>query len=1139
MLSIAADKSNFDFLDTHDTQLTRLGLLAEHFFKLDPNTCLLKLGQFGELLAQICAAKTGQYRDEREDQADLLRRLKFGGFVPPDIAELFHRVRLLRNKATHARTGNHSEALTALKIARQLAIWFERTFGNDPNFNPGQFVPPPDPAAASAALQEELASLRKKLDDSRTEAERVRLMALEAERLRLSAEELARREHEERTIWEQLASEADQARAALTAQLASLQTVTVRTPQREIDQIVSKAKQAATKVELDEAVTRSIIDEQLRVAGWEVDSQTLRYAAGTRPAKNHNMAIAEWPTASGPADYALFVGTQCIGVIEAKRQRINISGAIDQAERYAKGFQFGAEAEAISGPWTADGYRVPFVFASNGRPYLRQLETESGIWFRDVRKPTNLRRALAGWLTPDGLRSMLQLDITEAQATLTATPINFAFPLRPYQRKAIERVEAALADERRRTILLAMATGTGKTKLAIALLYRLLEAKRFRRVCFVVDRSTLGEQAASEFNSTQIVTAKTFADIFGLKGLADVWPDPDTRVHICTIQGLVKRVLYNNDPTQLPPVDQYDLMVVDECHRGYLLDREMSDAELGFRDQADYISKYRQVLEYFDATKIGLTATPALHTVEIFGDPIFTYSYREAVIDGFLVDHEPPVQITTALSQAGIVFQAGEEIELLDTHTGQLDLTRVPDEVRFEVDAFNKKVITVEFNRVVAEELARHIDPNLPGKTLIFATSDRHADIVVNEIKTAFAAAYGQIEDGDVRKITGYVDNAEGLIRAYRNDSQPKIAVTVDLLTTGVDVPKIENLVFLRRVNSRILYEQMLGRATRLCPEIGKEVFHIFDAVDLYSKLQNLTTMQPVVVNPNIKLNQLFEELGRVDVAQTEQLATIRDQLVVKLRRLQPKLSPDAQQQFQQAAGETFEATLTRLMSEPLPDVAAWVSARPQMVALLTREAANANANSVDTRLVVSHHLDEVIGVTHGYGSGMQPDDFLDNFGAFVRDNVNKIAALTVVVQRPRDLTSAELRQLRLELDQLGYSDMALRSAWHDVRNADIAASIIGFVRQAALGDPLIPYPERVGAAIRRISARRALTRIQQDWLRKIGEQIEKQIVIDKSAFDREPFSTDGGFNRFNRVFNGELETVLADINEELWKNVS
>jgi type I restriction enzyme R subunit len=389
------------------------------------------------------------------------------------------------------------------------------------------------------------------------------------------------------------------------------------------------------------------------------------------------MAIAEWPTKSGPADYALFVGTRCIAVVEAKRQNRNVSAFIDQAQRYARGFRFDGGAEAISGPWTesADAsFRVPFVFSANGRPYLKQVETQSGIWFRDTRKPANLRRALVDWPTPDGLQGMLDIDVETAQAELKATPIEFGFPLRPYQKRAIQLVEEAL-DSGGRTMLLAMATGTGKTKLAIALLYRLLSAKRFRRVCFVVDRSALGTQAAGEFATTRIVSTKTFADIFGLKGLGDIKPDSETKVHICTIQGLVKRVLYTADSSDAPPVDQYDLMVIDECHRGYLLDREMSDAELGFRNQDDYVSKYRRVLEYFDAVKIGLTATPALHTVDIFGHPIFTYSYREAVIDDFLIDHDPPLQITTALSQAGINFKKGESVELIDTRTGAIRRT--------------------------------------------------------------------------------------------------------------------------------------------------------------------------------------------------------------------------------------------------------------------------------------------------------------------------------------------------------------------------------------------------------------------------------------------------------------------------------
>ena len=503
-------------------------------------------------------------------------------------------------------------------------------------------------------------------------------------------------------------------------------------------------------------------------------------------------------------------------------------------------------------------------------------------------------------------------------------------------------------------------------------------------------------------------------------------------------------------------------MVVDECHRGYLLDREMSDAELSFRGQEDYISKYRRVLEYFDAVKVGLTATPALHTTDIFGDPIFTYSYRQAVIDGHLIDHEPPVRIETALARSGIIFQKGAQLDLLNTTTGEIGLAHAPDEIHFEVDQFNKQVITPEFNRVVAEELANHIDPDAPGagKTLIFAATDAHADIVVSAVKKAFAAKYGEIDDAAVKKITGSVDNVRTLIRSFRNDATPKIAVTVDLLTTGVDVPSITNLVFLRRVNSRILYEQMIGRATRLCPEIGKEVFRIFDAIDLYPHLENLTDMKPVVVNPSINFEQLIKELIAAD--QDAHRETIRDQLAVKLRRRLKKLPVEARTRYEEAAGEAPEATLKRLLEAKPAELSKWFASRPAIAPILDWRSEGDTPRFVP----ISPHSDEVVAVTRGYGKATKPEDFLEGFVAYVRDNVNTIAALKLVVQRPRDLTRADLKEVRAALDLKGYSEANLRRAWADAKNADVAASIIGFVRQAALGDPLIPYGDRVKAAM-------------------------------------------------------------------------
>jgi type I restriction enzyme R subunit len=1122
--------ANFGFLIAHDVRLVTLGGLAERYFRDDPSTSIVKLRQFAELTAKMIAAHHGSYRDERETFEEILRRLSYERIIPKEVADVFHALRKAGNAAVHEAAGGHGEALTALKFARSLGVWFHRSYGRQPGFKPGAFVPPPEPEDVTASLREEIEALRRKVIETEDAATAARRDAEELAQAHVSFEVRLSREAEDRATWEQLAQETEAEKAALVAKLASIQAQAEEAPRAEAIELIERGQEAATKLDLDEAETRALIDQQLRDRGWEADTRTLRHSAGIRPAKGRNMAIAEWPTSNGPADYALFIGTTLIAVVEAKRRRKNVSAAIDQAERYSVGIKESSDFSFSGGPWGE--HRVPFVFAANGRSYLKQIETESGIWFRDTRRAANHRRALVDWLTPEGLSGLLEVDQNAANAALKSQPFEFGFPLRHYQEAAIRAVETALSDEQR-SLLVAMATGTGKTKLAIALLYRLLSAKRFRRICFVVDRSALGHQTEGEFSTTKVVSGKTFAEIFGLKGLEDVTPDLETKVHICTIQGLVKRVLYAADTSEAPSVDQYDLMVIDECHRGYLLDREMSDAELSFRGQEDYISKYRRVLEYFDAVKIGLTATPALHTTDIFGEPIFRYSYREAVIDGFLIDHEPPIRIETALARAGITFKKNEQLDLLNTQTGAIDLTHAPDEINFEVEQFNKQVITPEFNRVVAEELAKHIDPALPGKTLIFAATDAHADIVVDAIKKAFAGAYGEIDDAAVRKITGSVDKVQNLIRSFRNDANPKIAVTVDLLTTGIDVPKITNLVFLRRVNSRILYEQMIGRATRRCDEIGKEVFRIFDAVDLYPHLQNLTDMKPVVVNPSISFEQLVIEMtGATDDAQRE---AIREQFIVKLRRRLKKLPDEARERFEAVAGETPESMLQRLLDGSAPDLAAWLKDHAAIGPILDWQSDGDNPRYIP----ISHHADEIVAVTRGYGDAEKPEDYLESFSAFVRDNINTIAALKLVVQRPRDLTRVDLKELRLALDRKGYSEANLRRAWADAKNEEIAASIIGFVRQAAIGDPLVPYEDRVKAAMRAIMASRPWTEPQKRWLKRIGEQVEKEVIVDRAAIDKEPFIADGGFTRLNKVFGGELETILAGINEEMWKKTA
>jgi type I restriction enzyme R subunit len=1118
---------NFAFLRVHDVRLVQLGALAERYFTDDPSTALFKLRQYAEVMVKIVAARTATDLLPNDTFADILRRLKAERVLPQPAAELFYKLKDTGNTAVHDLAGTHRDALVSLRLARELGIWFHRTFANEPNFSAGPFIPPKPPEDPSAVLKAEITELRRKADEAQTAAARAAAEAAAHFEAAMSEKERARREAEDRATWEQLATDTEARVLRLSAELETLRAAAQAQPQA-VEAIIEHAETAAREINLDEVATRSLIDLQLRQAGWEADTQTLRFSEGTRPAKGRSLAIAEWPTESGPADYALFVGFTLVGVVEAKRRNRSVMEVLPQAERYSKGARLHGSHVADGGPWGA--YKVPFIFSANGRPYLKQIEALSGIWRRDIRRPANPAEVISAWPTPQGLLDRLAIDKDAAQAALKETGFEFGFPLRAYQKRAIETVEACLAEERRQ-MLVAMATGTGKTKLAIAMLYRLLNAKRFRRICFVVDRSALGDQTQREFETTKVVNGKEFADIFGIEGLANIKPDPATRMHICTIQGLVKRVLYADDPADAPPIDQYDLMIVDECHRGYLLDREMSDTELSFRSQNDYVSKYRRVLEYFDAVKIGLTATPALHTTDIFGKPVFTYSYREAVVDGFLIDHEPPLRIETELSTGGIHFTKGETVEVVHTKSGTLKTAELPDDLDFEVEQFNKSVLTPKFNKAIAEELVGHIDLADPDKTLIFAVNVTHADLIVKELRDAYRAKYGDIEDNDIRRITGNTDNVAKVILSFRNDAQPKIAVTVDLLTTGIDVPKITNLVFMRRVNSRILYEQMLGRATRLCPEIDKKTFRIFDAVGIYDGLQDVTEMKPVVVKPNISLEALFKELA--DVEDAAHKAAVRDQIVVKLRRKLKKLPNEVRAQFELEAGETPEDTLERLRRDDPSKLAKWVKARPKLGPILDWT----NDDGTPRFVPISTHDDKVISVTHGYGDGQRPEDFLDKFNTFVRENQNKIAALKVVVQRPQDLTREQLRELKLQLDAQGFSDVNVAKAWKQAKNEDIAASIVGFIRKVAIGSPLVPFGQRVRAAVERVKAKGSFTDPQVKWLNRIAEQIEKEIVVDRLALDDEPFKANGGFRIIDKRFDGKLINVLATINEELWKD--
>jgi type I restriction enzyme R subunit len=558
----------------------------------------------------------------------------------------------------------------------------------------------------------------------------------------------------------------------------------------------------------------------------------------------------------------------------------------------------------------------------------------------------------------------------------------------------------------------------------------------------------------------------------------------------------------------------------------------MSETEQTFRSFEDYVSKYRRVIDYFSAVKIGLTATPALHTTEIFGPPIFTYSYREAVIDGFLIDHDPPFKITTDLSESGIVWQQGDEVELFKPDTSEIELASAPDEIRIEVENFNRKVITEPFNRVVCEYLATELDPASSQKTLIFCATDAHADLVVKLLKEAFRDAYGTVEDDAVIKITGTADKPLQLIRRFKNERNPNVAVTVDLLTTGIDVPQICNLVFLRRVNSRILFDQMLGRATRRCDDIGKETFRVFDAVGIYDALQGMTTMRPVVNDPNLSFTQLAREL--TEAPTEEALSLVRDQFLAKLQRKKRHLTESAARDFETCAGMTPDAFIANLRGMPIADIAAWFTQNPGLGEILDRKS-----DGPATPIFISHHEDNLREVKQGFGDKDKPEDYIEAFKDFINTKGNQIPALVTVVTRPQELTRKQLRELQYELDQAGYSETTLNSAWRQMKNEEMAATIIGYIRQAAIGDPLVPFDQRVDTALNSMLASKNWTQPQREWLKKLAAQTKANRLVDRAALD-DPnllFKREGGgFARLDRIFDGHLDQVLNHFNDSLWR---
>lgn len=1063
---------NFSFFKDDLEYLGEIANNAERYIYDDSNTALFKIRQFLEELTKVVIAEEKVENTESLTQLNKLNKLNREGVVPTEILDYFHFVRKHGNKATHIAKYEHKEiALEAIKFAHKISIWFMEVYV-DWEFNAESYLIP-DKNNSNEQL---------KIENDRLE-----------------------KEFEEQI--EKIRSE----------------TVDDSTKRRRKE----KSKRYIRDNQMNEKETRLLIDQKLQEADWEVDTEKLNFQKyGTLPEKNKDMIISEWPTRNGRVDYAMFIDQVLVGVIEAKSKKEDISSVLDsQSKEYSRN-AFAFEGIQLVDFEGNEEYKVPFIYATNGRPFLEQVKEKSGVWFWDARIPDKHASTLEGWHSPKDLKKKLETYVKTADEELQKMSFD-NFGLRYYQKEAIKSVEIALSQNQSK-ILVAMATGTGKTRTAIALTYRLIKTRKVRRILFLVDRKTLGKQTYDAMQDTKLVNNMSLSQLYDIVGLNEVVPNDETKVQIATVQGMVRRLFYGDKKTK-PSVGQYDLIIVDEAHRGYINDKEMTDEELEFHNQEDYVSQYRRVLDYFDASVLGLTATPALHTTEIFGMPIYKYSYNQAVVDGFLIDYEPPYLIETDLNQKGIHYTQGDEIQFYNPNTHKIDLEIVEDEINFDVEQFNRKVRTEKFNETVIKELVNYIDLESEDKTLVFAMNNEHADMVVRLFKQSFGDIGEKVSDDLVTKITSSVYKPDEKIIRFKNELIPKIVVTVDLLSTGVDVPEITNIVFLRAVKSRILFEQMLGRATRLAPHINKDVFRIFDAVGVYHKLEEFSEMKPVVKSQSKSIEDL-----KIDILESptiDEAEFHKKQLIAKIQRKKQKMDNIGTKAFESISdGKTIDQFIDELQAFNSEDI----KVNEHLISFFEDYLPEKK------RIINSEHEDNSRGIKRSYGKeNISPADYLDEFDEYIKNNINKIPALQIVTSRPKDLTKEDLKQLKYILKSEGYDKENLKSAWRNVKQEEIAADLISYIRQAALGIALEDKETRVNRAMQKVYGLHDWTPKQKRWLDRIKKQLIQEPILGpqpEKAFEEEPFKSQGGYRSVSKIIGKEeVNEIVELINTELY----
>ena len=686
-----------------------------------------------------------------------------------------------------------------------------------------------------------------------------------------------------------------------------------------------------------EAAARARIDQHLSEAGWVVQDM-----AGLNLHASEGVAVREFPLKTGFADYLLFVRRKAVGVIEAKKEGDTLAGVEIQTEKYSNGVPptVGVRMRPLPFLYQSTGVETRFTNLLDPDPRSRDVF--------GVHRPATLAR----WLGPEtgSVVSGAAPAAAERRMTLRGRlrrmPPLIESGMWSAQVKAVRNLERSLAEDRPRS-LIQMATGSGKTFTAVASIYRLIKHADARRVLFLVDRGNLGRQTLKEFQSYRTPdNGRLFTELYNVQHLTSNTVDPVARVCIGTIQRLYSilkgepeldperdetslsglealirepvPVSYNGD---LPP-ETFDVVYVDECHRSiYTL--------------------WRQVLEYFDAHLVGLTATPSKQTFGFFNkNLVMEYGHEQAVADGVNVDFDV-YRIRTEITERGSVVEAGQYVDLRDRETRKKRWEKLDEDLSYGAGQLDRDVVAPDQIRTVVQTFRDRLFTEIfPGrsevpKTLIFAKDDSHADDVVRIVREEFGKGNDFAQkityrtgtarivekamgpDGEETEVVTYKSTgirAEDLLSSFRNSYNPRIVVTVDMIATGTDVKPLEAVMFMRSVKSRNLFEQMKGRGVRVIdptdfqavtPDATEKTrFVIVDAVGVSE--QELSDTRPLEKKPTVSFATLLQAVA---VGNCE--PDVVSSLASRLARLDRQLAPAERQGVMEAAGGVSLASLT------------------------------------------------------------------------------------------------------------------------------------------------------------------------------------------------------------------------------------